>query len=1163
MHLLLVEQSFITSAAFQEIIKQAPENADFVSCNNTKTLLKVVDKIAPELVVIDFDMITGNLVGIIGTLEALRKKSKDTHIIAVINKGAYEKLHTAIALGIIDDYLVKPVFKDDIFARVRMAVKGKKKPVAEGRLRSPGDDRVRPGTTKEIADERRASFKEDLFAEKTASQKSPAVQPSFDDLKKSGLRAERGTTIGFDEILGEATIRPQTNLETRKDRGGKKITRGAKVEGPQKDQEIKPNRLADFVIRHYRLVFIIVAVLVILSLVAAQGITIKTEIHDLLPEDYPQVQGYQEINEHFASGALLIVTIEGTDPEKMINAAEALAAITEDSPEAMQYISSINLKLDRDFVARWGLMLQEAKELERSRIMFSNLNLLPLLSTVNNAIGAASLETDTGRPAAGSVGVDAAAAMLNRIENFFTIFHFYLENPEAATLESQGKALAEAYLLGDLYNFSDDRTMLTFNMTPNFDLTELDTAAALLAEMEQIADDVRRAYPDLVIGYTGDVAFQADKMGAMGFDMVVPALAALFMILLLFIFSFRQFRAILLIGLSLIVGIIFAYGFVGITIGEVTLLTSIMSVLLIGLGIDYGLQIMGNFYTYRQDGCEPAEALRNTYQKAGGGILLAAFTTAVAFFALTFTGTKAFVQFGLVMGSGIILCLLSMFFLLPALLYRFGVRDPKAGGLPNLNYNFLATLAGACNRHRKLVLAAFLLLTIVLLGAAYHLMEYDYDMMALMPKDSPSIHYYDRIIEEFDLVPYPSMAVANSIEEARELTEALEKEPLVARVASVARFLPSPNEQQSRLAAIKNIREMPPRYVEYQYTAADMEQVVHEIKRLEQNAALIRESTEPAGGASDHSVFQELAALIDSNPALLAQRFAALDRSLAKELDMLITDMAAVNREMTVEDLPESITSAYFDYARERNMVVIYPQGNVVDDVESMESYNEALAKISPGITGVTQIMVTWMEVATESTQKGLIYIFAAVLLFVLLSFRKIKQTVLAVSPLVLGMIWMLGIYPLLGMKINMINIIVIPLVIGIGIDFGIHLTHRFREEGEIATTYRYTGKAVFLSGLTTMIGFGALGLMGKFHAIASVGTLLFVGIASCLLATLVVLPALFGSAKVYERVRRGSSDLSEDCVNGLPLYMNFSENPHHPQMDDQKRRGTKDDRFQ
>jgi predicted RND superfamily exporter protein len=224
--------------------------------------------------------------------------------------------------------------------------------------------------------------------------------------------------------------------------------------------------------------------------------------------------------------------------------------------------------------------------------------------------------------------------------------------------------------------------------------------------------------------------------------------------------------------------------------------------------------------------------------------------------------------------------------------------------------------------------------------------------------------------------------------------------------------------------------------------------------------------------------------------------------------------MAAVKRPMTVADLPEEITKGMLDESGQKNLIMIYPKPGIFETQQAMVRFNDELAQVSPRITGSTQISVTWLEEVMTASRRSAIYIFAAVLLFLLLSFRSVRYTLYAAVPLLIGMIWMLGIYPLLGLKINMVNIAVIPLVIGMGIDFGIHLAHRYRLEHDIDTVYRYTGKGVFLSAATTMIGFGSLGLIGNFPSVSSMGSILFFGIASCLATALIVLPALLGLGK-------------------------------------------------
>jgi predicted RND superfamily exporter protein len=109
-----------------------------------------------------------------------------------------------------------------------------------------------------------------------------------------------------------------------------------------------------------------------------------------------------------------------------------------------------------------------------------------------------------------------------------------------------------------------------------------------------------------------------------------------------------------------------------------------------------------------------------------------------------------------------------------------------------------------------------------------------------------------------------------------------------------------------------------------------------------------------------------------------------------------------------------------------------------------------------------------------------------------------------------------------------MVNVIVIPLIVGMGIDFGIHIAHRYKTEEDIETTYRYTGKGVFLSALTTMIGFGSLGLVGSFPSISSLGTILFFGITACLITTLFFLPALLAFIKTKKQSTNVDKTLQE-----------------------------------
>jgi len=467
-------------------------------------------------------------------------------------------------------------------------------------------------------------------------------------------------------------------------------------------------------------------------------------------------------------------------------------------------------------------------------------------------------------------------------------------------------------------------------------------------------------------------------------------------------------------------------------------------------------------------------------------------------------------------------------------------RDPAKARLPKVEYRFLASLGKTAFRRKWATLVIGLVVTGGLFAAAF-LNRMEYDMMKLEPGHMTSIKTYYKVLDKFDINIMSAMAIADSVEEARELQEALEKEFFIAEVSSVAQFIPSDSEQEARLEEIRKIRNMGTRYVaNYPYTSDRVEALAFEIQRLEWNVIeigdlsvaglgeenkimdkrnqMVREIFGAEVGEPGAEVFQKVIQLIEQDPQAAAAAIGDLDRYLAAEMDSIVQAMSNVNRKITAQDLPEQYAKQFLDAGGSRYLVFAYPVKSATIDKAGMLRFNERMAQVSPKITGWIPILVTWTEDVENGSKKAAAFIFLVVFIVMVITFRSFRYAILAAVPLLAGMIWMLGIYPLLGLKLNMLNLAVIPLVIGMGIDFGIHIVHRFRVEKDLETVYMYTGKAVFLSALTTMIGFGSLALIGSFPSVASIGAILFLGIATCLVATIVLLPALLSFVHRRER---------------------------------------------
>ncbi|HHT49730.1 MAG TPA: MMPL family transporter [Firmicutes bacterium] len=889
-------------------------------------------------------------------------------------------------------------------------------------------------------------------------------------------------------------------------------------------------RVAAFVLKHHKGVVLATIILVVLSIISASKIQVTTKMKDMLPADNPQVQMMDEVDRHFSGGTSLFITVEGDDREAMVACAESLATAIEARAELRENIRTINLKLDKDFAIQWGLLLQEAEDLADLKTRFTQVNLLPLLIAVNDSFEETYIE-NSDEELSTSKQENEAVATLGGMETFFTLLRNYLANPEAAPLSEQGARLAETFLLGDTYSFSPDHSMLMFTLTPAFAIDDFDQLVKFMDGIKEVIALVERDYPQLVIGYTGEIAIQADEQYALRFDMLVPSLGALVVIFLLFLFSIQPFRAMLFSLLSLVVGILLNYGVIGITLGEINMLTSTLGALLIGLGIDYGIQFVTNFGLYRKEGHALADALHLTYTKTGMGTLLAALTTALGFFVMALTGSESLSEYGVTAGIGIITCFVAMFLFLPALLCWFGKKAPAASRLPVVEYGFLANLSLFIKKHR----IAVSVVGVVLTGFLFFTMfqnRIDLDLMALEPQEMPSIKGYYKIMDQYGLCPLSALAVTTSLEDARRLTEKLEAEDYIAQVESLATYLPTPEEQEERLTTIKEIQEMGPRYQELFYTPADLLRFSEEVQRLEWNIIeigdlsvaglgennkivqkrnhMIREILGAETGRPGQEVFQKLILLLETDPVLYADRLSQIDAHFTRALDALITQMTAVQRPITVADLPAQIRDQLLSTDGKRNLVMAYPRQSIMERENGLRRFTERMAKISPRITGMAMVAVSWFTEIMDGSVKAGLYIFLTIFLLLLISMKSLRRSLLALVPLTVGMIWMLGLIPLLGWRVNILNIGVIPLIMGMGIDYGVHIVERFTvENGDISAVFKYTGKALLLSALTTMIGFGSLGLMGSFAGVASIGAILFLGITTCIAAALFLTPAL------------------------------------------------------
>jgi predicted RND superfamily exporter protein len=136
------------------------------------------------------------------------------------------------------------------------------------------------------------------------------------------------------------------------------------------------------------------------------------------------------------------------------------------------------------------------------------------------------------------------------------------------------------------------------------------------------------------------------------------------------------------------------------------------------------------------------------------------------------------------------------------------------------------------------------------------------------------------------------------------------------------------------------------------------------------------------------------------------------------------------------------------------------------------------------------------------------------IIVFLLLwvDFKSWRHAAIGMVPLGIGILWLVGVMNLAGMQFSIMTFMGLPMIIGIGIDDGVHILHRWRNEGKgkTRTIFSSTGKAIFLTSLTTMFAFGSLG-WSAFPAWAQFGMPLFIGVGTCFLTSIFILPGIIG----------------------------------------------------
>ncbi len=852
------------------------------------------------------------------------------------------------------------------------------------------------------------------------------------------------------------------------------------------------------IVAHPFLVVGLAFVLAGLGIWKALDLRVDANIVTLLPPEYTSVQAIQRLQETVGAETTVDVAIYSPSFESNLAFAEAFvpAAMAMERPDTDDpYFTRVDFRRDVRFVSENALYFATFEELDRLEAF-----LREQAQQVRSATDP--LRMDLFRAAS-----DSSRRVRQR-------------EGDQLRADLAQLALTEYFL-------SPDSTTLVVKFYPTGAQTDLAFVERLYADLDSTIARVGPAQYDsgMEVTAAGRLLRQTIEVRSITTDVRnsfgAGVLAVILAVVLYFLYKSIQARTggrlvwgvvgsellrtpvtALLLTLPLLVSLSWAGGLAAVTFGTLNLMTSTLGLVLFGLGIDYGIHFYARYAEERGGGRSVPEAVEETFVSTGQGIAVSALTTASALFVLQLADFRGFSEFGLIGGVGILFALISMLTVLPALLAiaeRTGVLDLRLRGEASRvevepRFPFSRTIVAVC-----------LAITVACV-VAIPKVSFEYNFSNLEPEYD---EYYRRA-EALEPVfgqserRNPAYILLDSPESVKAVTDAVkdlaEQDSLILAVESLQERFPTDSAgvtgKLNRLADIREVLDDP-------FLLAD---TTGQIARLRRAAS----ATEPIP--------------LDSVPAFLTRPFTTRDGKVG-------------------------------------DFVIVFPRGNMADGRRSIR-FAELIGQVTTPEGGEfyaasTQLVAADMlRLMQEESPLMVGVTFVLVFVLVFTSFRSLKWTLVAVVPLVIGLSWMLGMMELFGVQLTFYNLVVLPTVLGIGNDGGVHLTHRYREEGRgsIRRVLRSTGEHVTMGALTNLVGFGGL-LLSSHPGLRSIGVLAVVGIGGTLAATLIFYPALLQVVEDNHwldrrRRRRRQYDLGDPEAIRRPTFRLRSDGAPSPDTD-------------
>jgi hopanoid biosynthesis associated RND transporter like protein HpnN len=833
---------------------------------------------------------------------------------------------------------------------------------------------------------------------------------------------------------------------------------------------------------------------------------------DLVGPNQKYHQNYLSFQKEFPQPDDLVVVVQSGNLEKNRQFVERVAAKMQAETNLFQ---DIFYQQNLAMMGNKALQFAETNDLVEMRDVLGTVrpfieqftvttNLVSLFGQINKAFRTAKEEENSQNI--------SLAKSLPALERIVSLAHEALlrpgvpPSPNVATLlNNSPQAIASSYL-----TFAHGKIFVVTCHAPNDDLT-----GDAVDRLRALVEETRNEVPGVNVGITGEPVLDYDEMTQSQKDATLASVVSLFLCAVIFIYGYSETGRPIKATFCLLIGVGYTMAFTTATVGHLNILTITFVPMLIGLAMDYAVHLITRYEEELHHGRSNDEAIKKAMVYTGQGIFTGALTTAGAFLAMCFTNFQGIKEMGIICGGGLLVCFVPMMTMLPVLLLRGRQNkldqqirtDDRRARLENLWLDRPALVAGFT--------ATLCLIAVIAARKVY----FDYNLIKMQSPSLSSVVFERTLLDSADKSLLYGAVLADSLTNAVAEQEQIEKLPTVASTDPpfYRDFLyPDSGEKRKLIGEIKTEVDGIT-FKQPDLAPVDLQDLSTTLfyTSCYADAALATITNEPDLSADLSSLVQTITEfrrfILDGNAVqkgVYSQKLAQFQQALMADMRNMfgLLQRQDDTTPPTIADLPPPLHHRFIGVTG-KYLIQVYPKEDVWQRAPQERFVND-LRTIDKQVTGTPVQLYVYETVLKDSYVQAAKYSLAAIAILVLFHFRSVRAMILALVPVGIGTLWLAGLMGWAGVPINLANIMTLPLVIGIGVTNGIQILNRYAEEGTPGILSRSTGKAVLVSGLTAIAGFGSL-ILAQHRGIRSLGIIMSAGIATCMIAALLFLPAL------------------------------------------------------